>query len=258
MQDLNLLKVDIADGIALVTMNHAPVNAQSVPFMQQLTACFDRLSDDQTVRVAVLTGAGKTFSAGADIKAAAATTPVPGGQSERSRLARETYHSVVECTKPVIGAINGAALGAGLAVAASCDILVASETAQLGLPEIDVGLMGGTRHAKRLFGHSLTRRMALTGYRVSGPELYRLGVVEACVPQEKLLPTAMELARTIAAKSPLAAQLTKQTLNAIEEMSLRDGYRYEQEMTRQISFSEDSREAKRAFAEKRAPVFKGR
>lgn len=258
MQDLPLMKVEIADGVALVTMNNPPVNAQSVAFMQQFTTCFDRLSDNDSVRAVVLTGAGKVFSAGADIKAQAAAEPGPGARSERSRMARETYHSVVECTKPVVGAINGAALGAGLAVAASCDILVASENAQLGLPEIDVGLMGGTRHAKRLFGHSLTRRIALTGYRVSGPELYRLGIVEACVPLEKLLPTAMEIARTIAAKSPLAAQLSKRTLNAIEFMTLRDGYRYEQDMTRQISTSEDAREAKRAFVEKRAPVFTGR
>jgi enoyl-CoA hydratase/carnithine racemase len=100
--------------------------------------------------------------------------------------------------------------------------------------------------------------MALTGYRVPGPELYRLGVVEACVPADELLPAAMKMAAEIASKAPLATQLFKQSLNAIEEMSLRDGYRYEQDMTVQIGKTEDSREAMKAFVEKRKPVFRGR
>jgi enoyl-CoA hydratase/carnithine racemase len=126
------------------------------------------------------------------------------------------------------------------------------------MPEIDVGLMGGGRHAMRLFGHSRVRRMALTGYRVPGPEMYRLGVVEACVPAQELMPVAMQMAKEIASKAPLAAQLFKQSLNAIEEMSLRDGYRYEQDMTVQIGKTEDSKEAMKAFVEKRKPVFRGR
>jgi len=109
-----------------------------------------------------------------------------------------------------------------------------------------------------LFGHSRVRRMAMMGYRVPGPELYRLGVVEACVPAEELMPTAMKFATEIASKAPLAVQLFKQSLNTIEEMSLRDGYRYEQDMTVQISKTEDSKEAIRAFVEKRKPVFQGR
>lgn len=159
--------------------------------------------------------------------------------------------------KPVIAALNGPALGAGLAVAASCDILVASETASLGLPEIDVGLIGGGRHAQRLFPHSLLRRVMLTGYRVPGPELYRLGIVEACVPPDQLMDWAMELARTIAAKIPVASRIAKRSLNTIEKLSPRDGYRFEQNMTQDLSGYEDSKEAMLAFAEKRPPVFKG-
>ena len=100
--------------------------------------------------------------------------------------------------------------------------------------------------------------MMLTGYRVFGPELYRLGVVEACVAPEQLMTAALELAREVAAKSPIAIKLAKHSLNTIEELSLRDGYRFEQTMTGQLSQTEDSREAMRAFAEKRKPVFKGR
>jgi enoyl-CoA hydratase len=257
MNIFKMLQIDIVDTIATVTIDNPPVNAQNYDFQEEVKACFDALSDDDGVRVVILTGKGRVFSAGADIR----KVSDPRAQvtlRENLRSARESYHSVVECRKPVIGAINGAALGSGLALAASCDILVASDQAKLGLPEIDVGLMGGGRHAQRLFSHSRLRRMALTGYRVPGPELYRLGIVEACVPHDQLLATAMELAKEIASKSPLAAQLFKQSLNAIEEMSLRDGYRYEQDMTIQIGATQDAREAQLAFMEKRTPVFQGR
>jgi len=252
------IKCQIADHSAVVTMDRPPVNAQNAQFNNDMAVVFDTISDRDDVRVAVLTGAGKCFSAGADIKDRAGKERQPGDAWQHNRRVREAFLSIVECQKPVIGAINGPALGAGLAVAASCDILVASEDAVLGLPEINVGLLGGGRHAMRLFGHSRTRRMMFTGLRVDGKELYRLGVVEACVPGPQLMETAMGLAREIASKSPLAMRLAKHALNTIEEMSLRDGYRFEQNMTVEIGKSEDSMEAMRAFVEKRAPVFKGR
>jgi enoyl-CoA hydratase/carnithine racemase len=253
-----VITCDINDHIALVTMNNPPVNAQSLAFRDGLTEIFDRISDLPDVRVAILTGAGRIFSAGADIKNRAGRERQPGEQWAHSRDGREMFHAIMECRKPVIGALNGPALGAGLAVAASCDILVTSEKGSLGLPEIDVGLLGGGRHAMRLFGHSLTRRMMLTGYRVPGAELYRLGIVEACVPSEELMGVAMGLATEIASKSPIATVLAKHALNTIEDMSLRDGYRFEQNMTAELGKYEDSKEAMLAFAEKRPPVFKGR
>jgi enoyl-CoA hydratase/carnithine racemase len=176
---------------------------------------------------------------------------VPGDKWAHNRRARESFHAIRECKKPVVGALNGPALGAGLGVAASCDILVAAEEACLGLPEINVGLMGGGKHAQRLFGHSTLRRMMLTGYRVPGKELYRLGVVEACVPREQLMDVAMEFGRDLASKSPFTMRLAKETLNAIEDMTLRDGYRYEQNMTVQLRDHPDSKEAAAAFFEKR-------
>lgn len=251
-----LVRLEVSEHIAVVTLDGPPVNAQSTQMIEEITLTMDRIGERSDVRVAVLTGAGKVFSAGADMKDRRRIASSQGGEAgAHARLARETYYSVMECAKPVICALNGPALGAGLALAASCDILVASETACLGLPEIDVGLMGGGRHAMRLFGHSRTRRMMLTGYRVQGPELYRLGVVEACVAPDRLMDEAMGIARTIAAKSPAAARLAKQSLNAIEEMTLRDGYRYEQMMTAQLTKTDDSREAMQAFLEKRRPNF---
>jgi enoyl-CoA hydratase len=254
-----LVKLELVeDFIALVRFANPPVNTHSQQVLEEAAWTFDTISDRDDIRVAILTGAGKVFCAGADIKERAGREFDTGEHWQRSRRAREAYHSVMECRKPVIGALNGPALGGGLAFAASCDILVASDFSCLGLPEIDVGLLGGGRHAQRLFGHSRLRRMMLTGMRVYGPELYRLGIVEASVPPDELMDTVLDIARDIASKSPLAVDMAKRALNQIEEMSLRDGYRFEQTMTGELANTEDSKEATRAFVEKRAAVFKGR
>jgi len=258
MNDLTQLKVQIENHIAVMTMDSPPVNALTRTLNDELTLALDRVSEMDEVRVVVLTGAGKVFCAGADLKGRAENIKGPGDLPAHSRRTRECFHAIRECAKPVVVAINGAALGSGLAMVASSDVLIASEKASLGLPEVDVGLLGGCRHAMRLFSHSRLRRMALTGLRVDGAELYRLGVVEACVPPEELMPKALEIARTIASKSPVSTRMGKHTLNVIEDMSLRDGYRYEQDMTAQIGKTDDAKEAQRAFAEKRAPVFTGR
>jgi enoyl-CoA hydratase len=227
-----------------VRCNAPPVNALTRTLNDELTLALDRISEMDEVRVVILTGAGKVFCAGADLKGRASVIKGPGDLPAHSRRTRECFHAIRECAKPVICAING-------------DILVASEKASVGLPEVDVGLLGGCRHAMRLFGHSRLRRMALTGMRVPGAELYRLGIVEACTAPEELMSTAMEIAKVIASKSPVSTRMGKHTLNVIEDMSLRDGYRYEQDMTAQIARTADAKEAQLAFAEKRAPNFTG-
>ncbi len=251
------IKTEVKDFVARVTMDRPPVNAVNAQFYDEVMLAFDILSDREDVRVAVLTGAGRTFCAGYDIKEGASLKPKPGDYWQTSRRAREAMHSIRECTVPVIGAINGAALGAGLAIAASCDILYASEHASFGLPEVNVGLLGGSRHLMNLFSHSKVRRMFFTGDRVGGEELHRLGIVEECVPAGELMERVQSLAEEIAAKSPVAIRLAKHSLNTIETMSLRDGYRFEQNMTRELVKHPDSREAMRAFVEKRPPAFGG-
>lgn len=258
MDDLTQLKVVIADYVATLTMNSPPVNALTRTLNDELVMALDRISEMDEVRAVILTGGGKVFCAGADLKGRAEVITGPGDLMAHSRRTRECFHSIRECAKPVVVAINGAALGSGVAIVASADILVASEGASLGLPEVDVGLLGGCRHAMRLFSHSRLRRMALTGYRVGGPELLRLGIVEACTQPEDLMATAMEIAKNIASKSPVSTRMGKHTLNVIEDMSLRDGYRYEQDQTAIIGKTEDAKEAQMAFKEKRPPVFKGR
>jgi len=258
MNEFKQLQLRVDGHIALVTLDSPPVNALTRVLNDELTAALDWISETPEVRVVVLTGAGKVFCAGADLKGRADVIKGPGDLPAHLRRTRECFHAIRECAKPVVAAINGAALGSGLAMVASADVLIASERATLGLPEVDVGLLGGCRHAMRLFPHSLLRRMMLTGYRVPAAELYRLGIVEACTAHDDLLPVAMEMAGVIAAKSPVSTRMGKHTLNTIEDMSLRDGYRYEQDMTAIIATTEDAAEAQAAFREKRAPVFKGR
>jgi enoyl-CoA hydratase/carnithine racemase len=164
-------------------------------------------------------------------------------------------NSIFECSKPVIAAVNGAALGGGLALVGSCDIVLASNSAFFGLPEIDVGLLGGARHTARLMGSMRARRLMLTGEHVSARQLYRAGLIDDCLPDEALLNSAIGLATRISERSSTAVQLAKQSLNLIENMSLREGYRVEQDFTTQLLAHPDSSEAASAFLEKRRARF---
>lgn len=262
--DFTIIKTDISNYIATVTIDRPPVNAMNRQMFDEIQAAFDALNNRADVRAAVFIGAGKCFCAGADMKARSASlegaqqAPRPGAMWAHSRAAREAFHSILECSVPVIGAINGPALGGGLALVASCDILIASENAVIGLPEIDVGLLGGGRHCQCLFGVYKARKMMYTGERVGAAELYRLGIVEKVVTPDKLMAESHSLAENIAAKSPLAIRLAKHAMNTIEFMDLRDGYRFEQNMTHDLTGSEDAKEAARAFVEKRKPVFQGK
>jgi enoyl-CoA hydratase/carnithine racemase len=258
LPQMTQLRCSLVGHVAVLSLNNAPVNALSKMLSDELTAALDIISETPEVRSVVLTGEGKVFCAGADLKGRAEVIKGPGDLPAHSRRTRECFHAIRECTKPVIVAINGPALGAGLAIAASADLIITSEKGSLALPEIDVGLLGGGSHAARLFPHTMLRKMMFTGYRVPADELYRLGVVLQVTTPEGLMPAALELAQTIASKSPLSIGLAKQTLNAIEDMSLRDGYRYEQDMTAAIAKTEDAKEAQRAFLEKRSAVFVGR
>jgi enoyl-CoA hydratase len=251
-----LARMEIDGGVAVVTIDNPPVNAQPMELIYQLTDFFDAISDIPEVRVAVLTATGKMFSAGADLKNRPDLS-APGATWKRNRAVREVSYSIMECKKPVIAAVNGPALGAGLGLVASCDVIIAANTASFGLPEVDVGLMGGGKHASRIIPHSLARRMMLTGDRIPADELYRRGLIEASLPPEELMPYAMAMARKIASKSPLATALAKDSMNTIENMTLRDGYRYEQNNTAKLVKSDDAKEAVRAFMEKRDPVFTG-
>ncbi|MES1265127.1 MAG: enoyl-CoA hydratase/isomerase family protein, partial [Variovorax sp.] len=217
----------------------------------------DQANDREDIRVVLLTGAGNVFCAGADLKERPDVSN-PGQFNWHNRLTRESFNCIKECSKPVICAVNGAALGAGFGLAAACDILYASENATVGMPEINVGLAGGASMLKTLFGRSTLRRMFFTGQRLSAHDLLKRNVVDDVLSEKDLLPFTMALAREIASKAPLAIAYAKRAANMVDVMPQRDAYRFEQEFTMALSKTEDAREARMAFLEKRAPVFKGR
>ncbi|MCB1395194.1 MAG: enoyl-CoA hydratase/isomerase family protein [Rhodobacteraceae bacterium] len=251
------LLFEVSDHIAVVTLNRAPVNALNRALRRRIVEVFDEISERDDIRVAVLTGTGKTFCAGADLRDRPSADKA-GDFLEHNRITRETGNAIRECAKPVIAAINGAALGAGMGLMAACDIYYASENAVFGMPEIDVGLAGGASMLKTLFGRSMLRRMFYTGCRVQAAELYRRGILEEVTPPEGLMPAAMALAAEIAAKSPIAMIHAKQAANMVDLVPQRDAYRMEQNITMMLAKTEDAREARMAFLEKRKPDFKGR
>ena len=255
---LETVRLEVADHIAVVTMDRPPVNAQNNHSREELIRVFDAISDRDDVRVAILTAAGKVFSAGADVKERVSLVKEAGDYVRHNRLAREYFYAVSDCTKPVICAANGPGFGAGFALMLACDIMIASEDAYFVMPELDVGLAGGAGFLMQHLSKSMARYVYFTARRIPAAELYRLGVITACVPREKLMDEAMTIAREIAAKSPLAVQKVKRAFNVVEEMPTRDGYRFEQTVTVELSHSEDAKEAQRAFVEKRKPVFKGK
>lgn len=251
------VRMDVEDGVGLVTMDRKPVNALNREMRRQMVALFDEISERTDVRCAVLTGANNVFCAGADLKDRP-SSEIAGDFLDHNRITRETGNAIRECSKPVIAAINGAALGAGFGLAAACDILYASENATVGMPEINVGLAGGASMLKTLFGRSTLRRMFFTGQRLTAHDLLKRNVIEDVLSEKDLLPFTMKLAHEIASKAPLAMAYAKRAANMVDVMPQRDAYRFEQEFTVALSRTEDAREARAAFLEKRAPVFKGR
>jgi enoyl-CoA hydratase len=248
--DLTLV---IADHVATVTLDRPPVNAITRSTMVELRDTFRALGDDPRVRVAVFTAAGeKAFMAGVDLRTFDRDT-TEADPDDPGRLPREALEAVYDCAVPVIAAVNGPALGAGLAYAAVCDLIVAAEHATFGTTEINVGLLGASAHLNLLLGRPKVRELFLTGVPAPAAELYRLGAINRVVPVGDLAAVAGELAAALAAKSPLALRLAKEALNETEFLPLKLAYRTEQAYTRRLLEHPDSAEARRAFAEKREP-----
>ncbi|MDQ0608186.1 enoyl-CoA hydratase [Variovorax sp. W1I1] len=251
------INLEVSEHIAVVRLDKPPVNALDRATRRRLIEIFDEVSERTDVRVAVLTGTGKFFCSGADLKDRP-NAEKAGDFLDHNRWTRETGNAIRECAKPVIAAVNGPALGAGFGLMASCDIFLASEDATFAMPEINVGLAGGVSMLRTMVGRSFTRRMFFTGMKVPAAELYRRGVIDEVVPAEQLMPLAMEIAQEIASKAPLAIAYAKQAANMMDLMPQRDGYRFEQNFTMALARTEDAQEARNAFLEKRKPVYKGR
>jgi enoyl-CoA hydratase len=240
-----------APNVAMITLDRPPVNALGREMRESLLRVFDRLEANGDVNAILLTAKGHVFCAGADIKEKAAEAGTESDYLRANRLTRDVFFAIIESSKPVIAAVQGAALGAGCVLAACCDMIFAAESAVFAMPEIDVGQGGGASFLQRILPPPKIRRMVLTGERVPAAELYRLGAVEACLPESELLPAALAVASSIAAKSAEAVRRVRGSFASVETMSLRDGFRVEQVYTSELSRSPAAAAARRAFLEKR-------
>lgn len=250
------MRIETDGPVATVWLARAPVNAVTQPMYREIAAVFsDVAALGEDVRAIVLAGEGRHFCAGNDLHEFETLTPE--NSPERMRTVREAFFAIQECELPVIGAVHGTAVGTGLAIAASCDFLVAADDALLGVPEISVGVMGAARHLARLLPQPIVRSMYLSGEPLPAATLARHGAVVEVVAREELLDAARRHARAIARHSPLAIRFAKRSLNAIEHMELQDGYRFEQGLTGELAGSADAKEAVRAFFEGREPRYTG-
>lgn len=252
----------IQDDVAIVTLNRPEaMNSIDPESNEQLLEAWDEVSRNEEIRVLVVTGAGeRAFCTGADLK----KTMPPADSAARQIFSGGAKHfnfGTLQTHKPVIAAINGYALGGGLELALLADIRICSENAQFGLPEVRVGSIpgaGGTQRLIRAVGQSDAMWMLLTGERIDANEALRIGLVSKVVPLSALQVTAINLARAVAANAPLAITAAKRLAMTGRELSLAGGLELERQAFGLLRDSEDRLEGRRAFGEKRAPVFRGR
>lgn len=247
-----VFKTTISDGIAEMILDHPPVNAFDSAGWFAIAAEIDALGAREDVRVIIIGANGKGFCAGVDIKELAAD----GSKIlDVNRGNYETYRAIHRNPLPVIVALHGFVLGGGIGMAGAADIVLCSDCARFGVPEIDRGAMGGGAHLQRLFPVQKVRYLYFTGEFISAEEAYRFGSIERVVPRAELLPAAREIAAKIAAKSPVMMKIAKQSLTGIEDGNLEDKYRWEQGFTYEAYTHADSQESRDAFVEKRGAEF---
>ncbi len=244
--------------VATIHLNRPKVlNALNHKLLAELAACLNQLDADESVRCIIITGGEKAFAAGADIKEMAKA----GTMEMLLADSFSVWESIKKVKKPVIAAVSGVALGGGCELAMMCDIIVASETARFGQPEVNIGVMpgaGGTQRLARAVGKYKAMEMILTGESISADEALLIGLVNRVVPAALCLDEAKKLANVIASKSPLAVRLAKEAILKTQELSLREGLEFERKNFYLLFSSEDQKEGMNAFVEKRTPQWKGR
>ena len=249
---MTAIRVDVIEGVADVVLDRPAVNALDAAGWRELSDLVTETGRRDDVNAMVLSGHGRGFCAGVDIKELAADSSLI---TEVNRGCFDAFAAVYDCPVPVIGAVHGYALGGGVALAGSCDIVVSEKGTQFGLPEIDRGALGGGTHLIRLFPQQKARMMMFTGRPVLAEEAYRLGALEDVTEIGEAHERAMDIAADIASKSPMAVRLAKQSLNGIELLDVKRSYRFEQGFTLELYTSSDSQEARDAFVEKRDASF---
>ena len=252
--------ITVENHIATIVMNRPEaMNSIDPEQRKELYKTWDRIRDDSDIRVAIITGAGdKAFCTGADLK-----NPFPAPDSFAQQLfttGKPNLTDGMDMQKPLICAVNGHAIGGGLEIAMACDLCIASETATFGLSEAKIGSLpgaGGTQRLPRLIPRAIAMKMLLTGERIDAKEAYRVGLISDVLAPDRLLPFAFELAEKICANAPLSVRAVKMLANRGAEMALGDGLALEASIFGLLRDSDDRKEGRRAFAEKRQPQYKG-
>ncbi len=257
---MSFIKVtpEFATHIALIELNRPKeLNALNLELMGELKDALQQLDNDEQVRVIVITGNERAFAAGADIKQMAGKTAIDMLNIDQF----STWDQIRKTRKPLIAAVSGYALGGGCELAMTCDMIVASETAQFGQPEIKIGVIpgaGGTQRLTRALGKARAMEIVLTGKFIAAAEALQYGLVNKVVPVELYLTEAVKLARAIAAMSPIAARLGKEAVNRAFETHLDEGLHFERKNFYLAFASEDQQEGMQAFIEKRPPQYQGK
>ena len=256
MSDLILTQTDGHVGVARLNRPEV-LNALSIEVMDTLIDVLEGYDRDPNIHVIVLAGSERAFAAGADIGEMAEASSVD--MAERNNLAR--WKRIAAVRKPIIAAVSGFTLGGGCELAMHCDMIIASESTQFGQPEIKIGVMpgaGGTQRLTRAIGKFRAMELVLTGRFMTADEAFAAGLVTRVVSKEQFFDEAMQLAHEIAAMPPLAVKAVKESVLAVDNMSLSQGLEYERRLFYSLFATEDQKEGMRAFVEKRKAEFKGR
>lgn len=252
------LLVTKEQGYALIQFNRPDaLNALNIKLMEELVEALETFENDGEVRAIILTGNEKAFAAGADIKEMADATAVD--MLVRDQFAR--WDRIRKIRKPIIAAVSGFALGGGCELSMSCDMIIASETAKFGQPEINIGVMpgaGGTQRLTRAVGKVKAMEMVLTGGMITAEEALKWGLINKIVPVEYYLEEARKLAKEIASKPPVAVRLAKEAVLKAFDTTIEGGLEFERKNFYLLFASEDQKEGMKAFVEKRKGVWKGR
>lgn len=253
-----ILKETPRSGITVLRLNRPKeLNALNLELMQELKNHLIEIDADDAIRVIIITGNERAFAAGADIKQMSGKTAIDMLNVDQF----STWDQIRKTKKPIIAAVSGFALGGGCELSMLCDMIIASETAKFGQPEIKIGVMpgaGGTQRLTRAIGKAKAMELVLTGRFLSAEEALRYGLVNKIVPVEMYMEEALDLASEIAAMSPVAVKLAKESVNRAFETHLDEGLHFERKNFYLTFASEDQTEGMQAFIEKRKPEFKGK
>ena len=254
----NEILSEVDGHVGIIRLNRPEVlNARSLALMKKLVSQLEAYDLDENIHVILLSGSERVWAAGADITDMADASTFD--MYNRQQFTR--WERIKKISKPIVAAVSGYALGGGCELAMHCDIIIASETAKFGQPEINIGVMpgaGGTQRLTRAVGKAVAMDVVLSGRFLSAHEALDAGLVSRVVPKENFYTEALRIAHEVAGKPPLALRLAKEAILKAHEMSLSNGLEYERKLFYMLFATEDQKEGMRAFIEKRRPVFKGK